>query len=467
MPKKKDSINVGELLAPPYDIEAEKAILGAILIEGGVIYTVIEILGTKSEVFYDEKNRKIYDVMMDLFQNEEPVDILTVKAELQNRNELDAIGGVEYLGALVDEVQVVAHAEEYANIVKDKFLLRSLMQTGVDIVNMCAKEKKKATELLDRASRMIVKISSEGIPSRGFDEIGKVGKQILEELGGGKTRGTVYFGFKELDRKTLGMHPGQLIIVAARPGMGKTTFGVNVCVNVAKQLLRESEGRRPEAICIFSLEMSSEELTRRILAAEANIAMSRLAFETVEECITTRDQQKISEALDRIAKYPILIDSSSSPSVIEMKAKARRIQLERGLALVLVDYLQLMPGSLGMQYRQFEIADISRNLKLMAKDLGVPVIAISQLSRDIEKRTGRSREPRLSDLRDSGAIEQDADLVLFLHSEEAQDVAIENPEVTVKIGKQRNGALGRVKLLFRKKFLQFVEMEKTFGEPVV
>ncbi|MCD6413800.1 MAG: replicative DNA helicase [Elusimicrobia bacterium] len=455
-----------EIKVPPHDLEAERAVLGAVLIKPEHIHSVVEKIGMNPDVFYDEKNRKIYNAMMSLLGASSPIDTLTVKAVLEERKEFDSVGGMDYLSELVESVEVIAHVQEYAEIVKDKFLLRKLIESSSDIINLCLKEKKPAREIFDEAEQKIMKVTYERTSMRDFVDLSYLGKKVLSEIGNPKRGGILKFGYGALDNLTFGLHPGELVIIAARPSVGKTTFGINVCMNIARQLAKDAEnGETPRAVCVFSLEMSSGELFRRMLASESHIKMNRLRYETLDQCIGSKDMDKINDAITRMALYPICIDATSSPTVLEMKAKARRIQIERGLALVLIDYLQLMPGKSGkMEYRQFEIADISRNLKLMAKELGVPVIAISQLSRDVEKRTGRSKKPRLSDLRDSGAIEQDADLVIFLHRQETIDEDKRNPVIEVIIGKQRNGSLGTINLKFMQEFSEFVEMEKTFGE---
>jgi len=427
-----------ELKIPPHDIEAEKAVLGAVLIDSKLIHDIVVIIGIDPDVFYDGKNKKIYSAMLELLQSSTPIDLLTLKSGIDQKHELEQMGGMGYLTALVETVETAANAVEYAHIVKNKYLLRALISAGTDVINMCLKEKKTTSVILDKAAKRIMDVTYDRVTSKDFDELGNLGKNFLTEIGSGKHRGILKFGFRELDSKTFGLHPGELAIIAARPSIGKTTLGTNICMNVARQLVKEYKGGKPPAVCIFSLEMSSDELLRRVLASEAHIAMNRLRYETLDQCITSRDESKISNAINRMQGYPIFIDGSSAPSVLEMKAKARRLQIERGVALILIDYIQLMPGSLGgVKYRQFEIAEISRQLKLMAKDLSVPVIAISQLSREVEKRTGKSKRPRLSDLRDSGAIEQDADLVLFLHQQEELDESGRNPVMEIIIGKQR------------------------------
>ncbi|MFH1956935.1 MAG: replicative DNA helicase [bacterium] len=459
------SAEVQNIKIPPHDLEAEKAVLGAVLIDAKLIHDVLGILGINSDVFYDEKNKKIYLAMLELLQNSTPIDLLTLKSNIDQKHELDRIGGMDYLTSLVETVEVSANAEEYAHIVKDKYLLRALIEASSDVINMCLKEKKSTSVILDKSAKRILDVTYDRVTSSDFDRLGELGKSFLTEIGSSRPRGTLKFGFRELDSRTFGLHQGELIIIAARPSVGKTTFGTNICLNVARQLVKDYKGEKPPAVCIFSLEMSSDELLRRVLSAEAHIAMNRLRYETLDQCITSKDESRINSTINKMQGYPVFIDGSSTPTVLEMKAKARRLQTERGIGLILVDYIQLMPGSMGgVKYRQFEIAEISRSLKLMAKDLGVPVIAISQLSREVEKRTGKSAKPRLSDLRDSGAIEQDADLVLFLHRSDETDDGNANPVMEVIIGKQRNGALGTINLKFRKEFSQFAELEKTFGE---
>ncbi|PIU18385.1 MAG: replicative DNA helicase [Elusimicrobia bacterium CG08_land_8_20_14_0_20_44_26] len=466
---RKDTAIQSQLLKiPPHDLDAEKAVLGSIFINTELIYDVISIIGYEPEVFYDAKNRIIYDAFLELLETTKSVDMITLKSVLDRRHETENIGGMDYLTSLVETVEVAAHAQEYAQIVKDKYVLRSLINAGTDIINMCFSSSDPAKEVLDKAAQKIMKVAETQFAMKDFRTLGELGTDFIKAIGDPKSTGIQKFGYRELDEKTFGLHPGELIIIAARPSIGKTTLGVNICINIASELLKKKKSKeeKPDAVCIFSLEMSAGEIFRRMLACEGHIPMNNLRYEALDKVVTGRMQDKINAIVDKMTGYPIYVDASASSSVLEMKTRARKIQIERGLALIMIDYIQLMSGSpqSGRQGRQFEIAEISRNLKMMAKDLRVPVIVLSQLSREVTKRTGKAAEPRLSDLRDSGAIEQDADLVLFLHEPYDTEENFESPIIKVIIGKQRNGSLGKLDLKFMKKYSQFVDVEKTFGD---
>ncbi|MBA3065588.1 replicative DNA helicase [bacterium] len=468
MTAKKNSNIAGnpEFNVPPNDIEVERAVLGAVLMDKDIIHTVSAIIGFKGEVFYDDRHRIIYETLIELLANSTPLDLITLQSALDGKHELEKIGGIEYLSYLVETVEVSAHAGDYAKIVKDKYMLRRLIQSGADIINMCFKDTRPAKEVMDSSAQSIMQVTSDLTSAREFDTLSGLGKDFINGIGDTKHSTIVKFGYRHLDQKTFGMSPGQLIIIAARPSVGKTTFGINICMNAASQLVKKYENSKAPAVCVFSLEMTSDEIFRRILAAEAHISGNSLRYEALDQCITSQMEDKINSTVNRLMNYPVFIDSTSSPSVLEMKTRARKISSERGLALIIIDYLQLMSADekYSRQGRQFEISKISRDLKIMAKELSVPIIALSQLSREVTKRTGKASRPRLSDLRDSGAIEQDADLVLFLHSQEDIEENVPNPVMEVIIGKQRNGATGTIELKFMQKFSLFTELEKPLGE---
>ena len=462
----KDMAGSAEFNIPPHDLDAERAVLGALLMDKDIIHTVSAIIGFKGDVFYDDRHSVIYDTLIELLSNSVPLDLITLQSALDAKHELEKIGGIEYLSYLVETVEVSAHAADYARIVKDKYMLRRLIQSGTDIINMCFKDARSAKEVMDSSAQSVMKVISDLTSAGDFDTLSALGKDFIRGIGDTQHSNIVKFGYKRLDAKTFGMAPGQLIIIAARPSMGKTTLGINICMNVAEQLVKQNKDSKAQAVCVFSLEMTSSEIFRRILAAEAHISGNSLRYETLDQCITSQMEDKINSTVNKLMNYPVFIDSASSSSVLDMKTRALKLSSERGLALIIIDYLQLMSADdkYSRQGRQFEISKISRDLKLMAKELGVPIIALSQLSREVTKRTGAGSRPRLSDLRDSGAIEQDADLVLFLHKQDDFDENIPNPVVEVIIGKQRNGSTGTIELKFMQKFSLFTELEKPLIE---
>ncbi|PKN00119.1 MAG: replicative DNA helicase [Elusimicrobia bacterium HGW-Elusimicrobia-2] len=462
----KDIAGSAEFNVPPHDIEAERAVLGALLMDKDIIHTVSAVIGFKGDVFYDDRHRIIYESLIELLSNSIPLDLITLQSALDSKHELEKIGGIEYLSYLVETVEVSAHAADYARIVKDKYMLRRLIQSGTDIINMCFKDARPAKEVMDSSAQSIMQVTSDLTSARDFDTLSGLGKDFIRGIGDAQQSDIVKFGYKRLDTKTFGMAPGQLIIIAARPSVGKTTLGINICMNVAAQLVKKHKDSKAPAVCVFSLEMTSSEIFRRILAAEAHISGNSLRYETLDQCITSQMEDKINTTVNKLMNYPVFIDSASSPSVLEMKTRARKLASERRLALIIIDYLQLMSADdrYSRQGRQFEISKISRDLKIMAKELGVPIIALSQLSREVTKRTGKGSRPRLSDLRDSGAIEQDADLVLFLHRQDDFDENVPNPVMEVIIGKQRNGSTGTIELKFMQKFSLFTELERPIGE---
>ncbi len=440
---------------PPQNIEAEQSVLGGILIENDAIHRVMEILGPDD--FYRDAHRKIFNALINLFARDEPADLITLTHELKKLDQLEAVGGASYIASLIDSVPTAANIEYYAKIVKEKSILRQLIQTATEIITKSYEDRSDVEVFLDEAERSIFQISENRVRPSFYPirEIVKQSFKTLERLYEKKELVTgVPSGFKELDQLTAGFQPSDLIIVAGRPSMGKTAF----CLNVAQYAAIEK--RIP--VAIFSLEMSKEQLALRMLCSEAHVEGTKLRTGFLSE----GDWPRLTIAAGNLSEAPIFIDDTAALSVLELRAKARRLKADQGLGMVVVDYLQLMKGRSKAESRQQEISEISRSLKAVAKELNIPVIAVSQLSRKTEERTGM--RPQLSDLRESGAIEQDADLILFLYRDEVYNRSEDNPnrgKAEVIIGKQRNGPTGKIELAFLSKFTTFKDLYKGEAEP--
>ena len=441
---------------PPQHIEAEQSVLGGVLIENEAINRVMEILDVDD--FYRDAHRKIYNALINLSERDEPADLITLTNELRKSDQLDSIGGASYLASLIDSVPTAANIEYYAKIVKEKAILRKLIQTSTEIITQGYEDRGDVEGFLDEAERAIFEISEKRVrPS--FYPIREIVKQsftTIEKLFKKKEAVTgVPSGFKELDRMTAGFQPSDLIIIAGRPSMGKTAF----CLDVAEYAAIGNK----IPVAIFSLEMSKEQLVIRMLCSQANVEGTRLRTGYLNES----DWPKLTIAAGNLSDAPIYIDDTAALSALELRAKARRLKSEHGLGMVIVDYLQLMRGRARVESRQQEISEISRSLKALAKELTIPVIAVSQLSRKTEERTGN--RPQLSDLRESGAIEQDADLILFIYRDEVYNRSEDNPnrgKAEVIIGKQRNGPIGKIDLAFLDKFTTFKDLYRGETEPV-
>ena len=442
----KADLDTASFKLPPQNIEAEQSILGGILIENDALNTVVEFL--EASDFYREAHQKIFQCMIALSEKSEPLDLITLTNELKKSKELESIGGASYLASLVESVPTAANIAYYAKIVKEKSILRKLISTATEIVTQSYHEGKDLEDFLDDAEQAIFRISEHRVKPAFFPikEIVKESFKVIEKLYEKKELITgVPSGFKDLDRKTAGFQNAELIIVAGRPSMGKTAL----CLNIAQHA--SINAKVPTAM--FSLEMSKEQLAIRMLCSEARVDSSRLRSGFLSES----DWPKLTMAAGALSDAPIFIDDTPAISVLELRAKARRLKADRGLGLVIIDYLQLMRGRSGMERREQEISEISRSLKALAKELDIPVLAISQLSRKAEDRPGR--QPQLSDLRESGAIEQDADVIIFIYRDE-----VYNPDsdrkgtAEVIIGKQRNGPTGKVDLSFISEFTTFKDL---------
>ena len=428
---------------PPQNLEAEQSVLGAILIENQAIHQVMEIL--TADDFYREAHQKIYNSLLDLSGRDEPADLITLTNELRKQGLLEAVGGASYVTFLIDSIPTAANIVYYARIIKEKAILRKLIETSTEIITQSYEDREDVEELLDEAERSIFQIADNRVRPSFFPirEIVKTSFKTLEKLYERKETVTgIPSGFKELDRLTAGFQPSDLVIVAGRPAMGKTA----ICLNIAQYAAIQ----RQIPVAIFSLEMSKEQLVLRLLCSEAEVEGTRLRTGFLSES----DWPKLTMAAGNLSEAPIFIDDTPALTILELRAKARRLKGEHGLQLMLVDYLQLMKGRAMVENRQQEISEISRSLKALAKELDLPVIAVSQLSRRSEGR--EDKRPQMSDLRESGAIEQDADLILFIYRDELYNRTEENRgKAEVIIGKQRNGPTGKVLLTFLDKYTAF------------
>ncbi|HLA79804.1 MAG TPA: replicative DNA helicase [Vicinamibacteria bacterium] len=431
----------------PHNAEAERTVLGAILVDNSAFNSAAEIL--TREDFYREAHRRVFEAMADLAEKSQPIDLVTLKDELARGSALEAVGGPAYLASLASGVPRVTSVEQWSRIIKEKAVLRNLIHASNRIAQSCYEAEEDAALLLDRAEKAIFDIAEHRI-RHGFVPIKETLKEsfrTIDQLAQSRDLVTgLPTGFVDLDERTSGLQKGDLIIVAARPSMGKTSL----CLNIAQYATQKTG----EPVGLFSLEMSKEQLVLRLLCADGRIDAHRLRTGNLGE----KDWARLAKAYADLSSSKIFIDDSATLTPLEMRAKCRRLKAEHGLGLVIVDYLQLVQGSGRIENRQQEISSISRSLKGMAKELGVPVMALSQLSRAPEART--EKRPQLSDLRESGAIEQDADIVMFIFREEVYKETEENRGVAeIIIGKQRNGPIGTVRLAFIKEFTRFENLE--------
>ncbi len=438
---------------PPQDLHAERAVLGAMLQESGAVSKAFEIL--EDWAFYTSDHQKIFQAMQALFEHNHPIDVLTAAAQLQRMQTLDSVGGNYYLTELVASVPSAANVEYHARIVLEKALLRRLIGVSTEISSEAFEAKEPVDELLDKAEQRIFALSERGL-RRGFESINPVLHKTFEQIesyhkrGGGVTG--VATGFKDLDEITSGMQPADLIIVAGRPSMGKTAF----CLNIARNVAVDAK----VGVGIFSLEMANYQLAMRMLCSEA-----RVNSHLVRTGKLPREHfSRLVRGVGRLAEAPLFIDDTPALSVMEIRAKARRLVAEKKVGMFIVDYLQLVRGPRTAESRQVEISMISQALKALAKELSVPVIALSQLSRAVEQRTGDKR-PQLSDLRESGAIEQDADVVMFIYRPEVYTKELNDSTAEIIIGKQRNGPTGTINLMFLKDYVLFANLDRFSSEP--
>lgn len=438
---------------PPHDIDAEQAVLGSMLTDKDAVNAAIETL--KEDAFYRDDNKAIYQAIINLYSKSEPIDIITLKDELESMDKFEQVGGYEYLASLPDKVPTTANVQKYIKIVEEKSILRKLIKTANEIIELGYSPTEDVEDIMDGAEKKIFDIM-QSKNQKGYTPIKDVLVESftkLEELYNRKQHITgIPTGFTELDYKTAGLHGSELILVAARPAMGKTAFALNIATNAALR------GNAP--VAIFSLEMSKDQLVNRILCSEAMVDSNKVRTGKLEE----DDWVKLAGAIGPLSESEIYIDDTPGISVMEIRTKCRKLKMEKDIGLVVIDYLQLVQGSnKRVGSREQEISEISRSLKILAKELNVPVIALSQLSRAVEQRP--DHRPMLSDLRESGAIEQDADIVMFLYRDDYYNKESEKKDIAeVIIAKQRGGSTGTVELLWMGNYTKFVNLERRFDD---
>lgn len=429
----------------PSNVDAERSILGAILLDNALCNRAIEVL--KRDEFFLDSHRRIFEKMIALTESGMPIDLITLSDELRRANEFEQVGGASYIASLIDGVPRTDTIEHHARIVKQKAMLRRLISASNQIVTRCFSDEEDPEIIIDQAEQMIFQIAEDRI-RQGFQHIGSVAERRLQQIEEMSTRPMmitgVPSGFTDFDQHTSGLQRQDLIIIAARPSQGKTALALNLAQYAAKN---------GHVVGIFSLEMSAEQLASRLLCSEARVDAHRL-----RSGFLNRDEWvRLADALRRLTDTKIYLDDTPAVGVLEMRAKCRRLKAEHGLDVLIVDYLQLMAGRGRIESRQQEVSQISRDLKALAKELDIPVVALSQLSRAPEMRS--DHRPQLSDLRESGSIEQDADLVCFIYREEVYNPTDENRGMAeLLIGKQRNGPTGTVHLAFLKEFTRFENM---------
>lgn len=437
---------------PPQNIEAEKSLIGSLLLDKESITRVADII--KPGDFYSRNHQLIFESIVTLYEKREPIDLLSLSNLLKEKGVLDTVGGLGYLTSLVNSVPTAAHVVNYAKIVQRKKTLRDLIDTAHNIIGLGYQEEENVENLLDQAEQKLFSVSQRSIQQNfmGLDKSLTDAFDRLDRLhkGDGALRG-VPTGFIDLDNITAGLQKSNLVILAARPSMGKTSLALDIVRSVGREV----------PVGFFTIEMSREEVTDRLIAAEAGVSLWKMRTGKLSSEGDNNDFQKIAMALDSLAKSKIFIEDSSSPTVLQMRAMARRLQAEHGLGLIVVDYLQLINATSNYDSMVHQISEISRNLKSLARELNVPVLALSQLSRAVESRP--DQRPRLADLRDSGGIEQDADVVLFIYREDKVKQDSEKKNVAeILIAKHRNGPTGEVELFFDEDHVSFKNLARNF-----
>ena len=443
----RNAMELGKI--PPNDVEAEQAVIGSMLTDKEAVSAAIEVL--KPEDFYREDNRIIFEAILSLYGRSEPIDIITLKSELSSMGKFEAVGGLEYIAELPDKVPTTANVEQYIKIVEEKSVLRNLIKTANEIITLGYDQTQEVDSIIDGAEKKIFEVMQKK-NQKGYTPIKDILVETfteLEQLYNQKQRITgIPTGFSDLDFRTSGLHNSDLILVAARPAMGKSAFALNIATNAAV--------RAKVPVAIFSLEMSKEQMTSRILCSEAMVDSNKVRTGKIDD----EEWGKLAAASGELSEANIYIDDTPGISIMEIRAKCRKMKIEKNIGLVVIDYLQLVQGS-GKRgsSREQEIAEISRSLKILAKEINVPVIALSQLSRAPEQRP--DHRPMLSDLRESGSIEQDADIVMFLYRDDYYNEDSEKKNIAeVILAKHRAGSTGTVELLWLGNYTKFANIDK-------
>ncbi len=444
------SVASDNLKVPPQDLQAEQSVLGAILVDASSINLVVEFL--RQDHFYSKENQNIYGAMQSLFEKQQPIDIITLQSQLKKEGKLKDVGGTSYLTDLINTVPTSAYIEHYGRIVKDHYTKRQLIAFSSRTVQRAFDETGDTKKLLDEAEKEIFSLAQEHL-RQDFVELKEVLAESFERLEEFLKQGVQHrglpTGYTDLDNKLAGLQDSNLIVLAARPGIGKTTLALNIALNVAM--------KEKKAVGFFSLEMSKEELVDRLLVGHADIDAWKLKTGRLSD----EDYKKLTDAMGELADAPIFIDDTPGASILEMRTKARKLKIEKDVKLLVVDYLQLADAGRRFDSRVTEVSMISQGLKNLARELKIPVIALSQLSRAVEQRG--SKKPQLSDLRESGSIEQDADIVAFLYHEDENEDLLDQSKRMIKlfIAKHRNGATGEIDLMFRGDRVKFYSVEKS------
>lgn len=458
MPKK--SAQKEELRVPPHNIEAEQSVLGSLMLDNDAIVKIADFL--RPDDFYKNSHKEIFEAMLDLYEERDPIDVLSTSNKLEEKNKLEEIGGSSYVASLVNSVPSASHVAHYAKVVQKKGMLRKLISAANNIVETGYSETKDVDELLDKAEQGIFKVSQKylkqdfvpikSILESAFDRIDELHKDDSSIRG-------VPTGFSDIDSILAGLQKSDLLIVAARPSIGKTTFALDI----ARQIGIQSK----VPVGVFSLEMSADQLIDRMLAAQAGIDLWRLRTGKLRSKGSENDFAKLNEAMGILSEAPIYIDDTASANIMEMRTMARRLQSEHNLGLIIIDYLQLMEGrKTSGDNRVQEISEISRALKQLARELNIPIIALSQLSRQVESRSPQI--PKLSDLRESGSIEQDADVVMMLYREDREKPDTLNKNIVeVIVAKHRNGPLGKASLYFEEQSTTFKSLERVHSDEMI
>jgi replicative DNA helicase len=458
-PHEQQSSNVVQGIAPPHSIEAEQSVLGAMLLSEKVHYAYVLEVGLKADDFYRERHRLIYESMLELYNESEPIDVVTVAEHLRSRGKLDAAGGRGEIDSLAAAVPAVGAMRHYAQIVRDNSLLRRLLTTTYEIQTSVHNHEAPSRELVEQAEKAMLEVARDD-RQKDFRKVGEVLHDEVEKWqqlsAEGRSLTGTPSGFSDLDEITGGFQKGNLIIIAARPAMGKSALVTNMAENVALH------PERPQPVALFSLEMSEAELAQRFIASQASIKGEDLRKGRLKD---ERKWKRVLETAGRYDAAPLFVDDSSDVGMMEIRAKARRLHQQTwnefgGLGLIIIDYLQLMRADARTESRVLQVGEMSRGLKILARELAVPVIALSQLSRGVESRT--DKKPMLSDLRESGSIEQDADLVMFIYRDEYynQENSERPGEADLIIAKHRNGAIAEVPLSFQSEYPRFLSLQR-------